>query len=132
MESRIITDKEASKIDKFRLGDSPYTYIKIGIFIVMKCNFNDERLIENVCIPVQELADKPIVYIDLFNGKSKDKIKKIAFTSLFGDKLTAIVKDGVQNQLCTIKSIGEYFTEDYNESTIISAHITLHKKKENW
>ncbi len=132
MEGRVIMEEEASKINKFRLEASPYAYIKIGIWIVMKCNFNDERLIENVCIPVQELVDNPIVYLDLFNVKCKNKLKKIAFTSLSSDKLTAIIDDGDKKQLCTINSVGQYFTEDYNETMLISAHVTLHKNKENW
>ncbi len=132
MNRKILTEKELLKIDKFTFEKSPYKFIKIGIWLVMKCNFNDDRLIENVCISIDELVDKPLVWLDLYNGRSKDAKKRIAFYRLDGDKLYAIIDDGEKREACIIERACESFVDDYGDNMLINARVSLNEKKESW
>ena len=131
MKEKILYDKQFAKRDKFVYKDSKCKFIKMSVYFVMKCNFNDEMLVETLCINVEDLINKPLVWHDLYLGKNKTISKKIAFTSLKKNKLTAIVVDGEIKKEYNLDSY-DFFVDDNDEKSLITCKISMHEKKESW
>lgn len=131
MKEKTLTDKQFKNRDKFTCNTSPYHFIKMSVYFVMKCNFNDEMLVETLCIKVEDLLNKPLVWHDLYLGKNKTISKKIAFTSLKKNKLTAIVVDSEIKKEYNLDSY-DFFVDDNDEKSLITCKISMHEKKESW
>lgn len=131
MKGKQLTEKRLKNRNKFQLKASRYQYIQMSVWVVMKCNFNDERLIESRYFNVKDLIDKSIIWHDLYLGKSKDIVKKIAFSSLKGNKLSVFLIDGDDKKGYKLNSY-DFFVDDNDEKTLITCKISLHEKKESW
>ena len=126
-----LTERRLKNRNKFQVKASRYHYILMSVWVVMKCNFNDEMLIESRCFNVEDLIDKPIVWNDLYLGKSKNVGKKIAFSSLKGNKLSVFLIDGDEKKEYNLNGY-DFFVDDKDEKTLITCKISLHEKKESW
>ncbi len=131
MREKILTDKQFEKRDKFTYNTSSCRFVKMSVWIVMKCNFNDEMLVETLYINVEDLINKPLVWYDLYLGRNKFISKKIAFSSLKNNKLTAIVDDGEIKKEYNLDSY-DFFVDDNDEKSLITCKISMHEKKESW
>ncbi len=131
MKGKQLTEKRLRNKNKFQVKASRCQYILMSVWVVMKCNFNDEMLIESRYFNVNDLIDKPIVWHDLYLGKSKNVVKKIAFSSLKGNKLSVIICDCEDKKEYNLNSY-DFFVDDKDEKTLITCKISLHEKKESW
>lgn len=130
MEKRVLTE-EILKTGKFTLENSLYTYINMGVWVVMKCNFNDEMLVKSLYLNVNDLKDKPLVWHDLYLGRNGEVSKKIAFLSLSGRELSFIVDYGEKKEFFVMNGY-DFLVDDNGETTLTTTKISLHEKKENW
>ena len=108
--------------------DSSYKYLKISVYLVQKCNFNDEFLIEGKSIELDSLKDREISFFDPYLGKNNTTEKSIALLSADAANLTLLIQKGE----VTKEESGEliiYVTDDYNDTYIISAHVSLSNYK---
>ena len=64
--------------DTFRVVNSNVGIIRLSVYLVYKCNFNDDRLIESLDINVDTLKDKELTWYDLYLNRKKDNNVKIA------------------------------------------------------
>ena len=104
-----------------------YPYLNISVYIVQKCNFNDEFLLEHMQIPLADLEGKPIAFFDPYMGRYKDSAVKIAVAMAKGKRLWLIEDKGGTLSSFELDSFGSdtRYTEDYDERTLISVHISL-------
>ncbi len=110
-----------------KVEDPAYPYLNVAVYIVQKCNFNDEILVEHMQIPLAELNGKPLSFFDPYMGRRKDSTVKIAVAMAKEKELWLIEdKDGTRSSF-QIGSFGRdtRYTEDYDERTLISVHLSL-------
>ncbi len=131
MKEKQLTERQLRNRKNFQLKNSRYKFIKMSVYVVMKCNFNDEMLVDSLCVNVEDLIDKPLVWHDLYLSKCKSISKKIAFSSLKENMLTAIIIDGDSTKEYNFNSY-DFFVDDKDYKTLITCKISLHEKKESW
>lgn len=107
-----------------------YTKIHISVFLVQRCNFNDERLIESKVISVSDIKDKPLLWLDPYLGKFDTGKVKIAITGISDDKFTLLERRGTEAAERTSESIFKsvIISDDYDSSLLIASHIELFTK----
>ena len=111
-----------------RVNSPKYKYLKISVYLVHRCNFNDEFLIAGESIELGTLKDKELVWLDPYLGKGKNEEKRIALISSDDANLTLRIKKGCEVSEETSELI-IYISDDYDETYIISAHISLSNYK---
>ena len=119
------------KLKTVEIEATAYPYLSVSVYIVQKCNFNDEFLVENAYIPLSELNGKPISFFDPYLGRKKDSNVKIAVAKAHGKTLHLIEdKDGELSafQLGALWYDTRY-TEDHDDRTLISVHLSLTSQK---
>ena len=120
-----MTDNEILAMETFTACNHYSDKAHITVYYVARANFNDEMLVECVDIPFSELEGKPLRWIDPYFGRSKIGKTKIAFVYADSEALYVIVDDGEGKR--TVRRIEkimtEYLAEDYDKSSILSAHI---------
>ncbi len=131
MEKRILTEQELVSIDKFIDKGTKYSYIYNAIFIVQKCNFNDEWLVKSRYFKIEEFINKPLVWFDLFDGFYKNGNIKFAFTSVEEENLFILVDDGKQRILYKLDNY-DLLVEDNDKTTLVSSKFSMSEKKESW
>ena len=101
-----------------------FRYINVGVYIVQKCNFNDEWLVEHRQIPVEDIHEKPLSWFDPYLGRYPRSDVKIAFAVVKGTKLW-FLED--KNGVISLKNGDNYaaYVEDMDERTLISVHISV-------
>ncbi len=97
--------------------------IRISVYLVYRGSFNDERLIESREFSVEELKNKPLLWIDLYLGRKADNRIKIAFARLSGRSLYYLLDNGEDVTAAKMGEYGSCFAEDYDERYIISSKI---------
>ncbi len=119
------------KMKEVEIDAPAFTYLNVSVFIVQKCNFNDEFLVEHLQVPLSELAGKPISFFDPYMGRKKDSNVKIAVAKVAG-KTLHLVEDK-EGTLSSFKlgalSYDTRYTENYDERTLISVHLSLTSQK---
>lgn len=118
-----MTKKEIAKLDCCTVGNTPLKYIEISVFIVEKCNFNDERLIETRWLCLEEIKDKPLLWQDVYLGKNPRSVLKIAVAYVSGTDVYLLEDDGIKVRAVKKNEYTHYYSDDYDERRIISAHI---------
>lgn len=114
---------EIKKLDKFTVKNPEIKTIHVSVYLVYRGNFNDERLIETKELSVEELTDKPLVWLDAYLGRKKDNAVKLAFVYLENRDLYFLENDGKSVKLVKKTGFIHIYSDDYNESYIISTHI---------
>lgn len=75
---RNVLIESIKNFDKFKVVNSNVGIIHFSVYLVFKCNFNDDRLIESLDIDVDTLKDKELTWFDLYLNRKKDNNVKIA------------------------------------------------------
>lgn len=117
-----MTKREVLKLNECKIESVKYKYVKICVYLVQKCNFNDEFLVENVTVNLQDIKNKPLKFYDAFLGKLGGNTKQVAIAYVNDKKLYLIEKEG-KNVKVIEGNVFSVFTEDYDERLIISTHI---------
>ena len=78
MNKRNMLIESMKNFDTFKVVNSNAGIIHFSAYLVYKCNFNDDRLIESLDINVDTLKDKELTWYDLYLNKKKDNNIKIA------------------------------------------------------
>lgn len=109
--------------DKFIVNNSNKKNINISVYLVSKRSFNDERLIEANHFIVDDIKNKPLIWFDLYLGKKMKNTSKIAFLYLDDTDLYFFVDDGNDIKIAKTNNYSYIFSDDYDDSYIISTHI---------
>lgn len=104
-------------------------YFSAFVYIVQKCNFNDEFLIEEKWLSVAELQDKPLEWFDPYLGKNPKSKTQIAFAYIEGANVYFLERTDGEIKLVKKNEYTHYFTDDYDERTLIAAHIDGRTRK---
>lgn len=116
-------NSEIKKLDKFMAKNPQLNTIHVSVYLVYRGDFNDERLIESKELSVAELIEKPLVWLDAYLGRKKDNAIKIAFVYLENHDLYFLEKDGKTAKLIKKTGFSHVYSDDYDESYILSTHI---------
>ena len=106
-------------------------YLNVAVYIVQKCNFNDEFLVEHMQIPLAELDGKPLSFFDPYMGRRKESTVKIAVAKAMGRTVYLIEdKEGARSSFkIDILGYDTRYTENNDERTLISVHLSLTSQK---
>jgi len=107
-----------------------YTIIRISVFHVQRCNFNDERLIESRTINVADIKDKPLVWLDPYLGKFDTGKVMIAITGISDEKFALLERREAETTERLSESVFKsvIISDDYDSSLLIASHIELFTK----
>ncbi len=119
---------EIKKLEKTLVQGFDDKVIDISVYLVQKCNFNDERLVENYVISKQEVDNKEFKWFDLYLSRNKEG-KKIAFVYLSDNDVYFYLDDKGSNELIKLNEGSHIITDDYDENLIIACHINVFNKK---
>lgn len=120
-----MTDNEILKMERFTAA-SPYcTTASLSVYVVAKCNFNDEMLVDSKTLTFSELLEKPLEWFDPYMGRSKVSNIRIALAYVDKDRMYFIEDDGKGNRkvLRKDKLMTHYYVEDLDKATLLSTHI---------
>jgi hypothetical protein len=100
--------------------------LKILVQYVFRANFNDTYPLEEKTIPLNELDTESLTWFDPFLGKSKEGKKEIALAHCTDKSFTIIERwEGNTKEFKTDIITDHILCEDYNESMLIAAHISV-------
>lgn len=116
-------NSEIKKLDQFTVENPLIETIHVSVYLVYRGNFNDEQLIESKELSVEELVGKPLLWLDAYLGQKKDNALKLAFVYLKNRDLYFLENDGKNVKLVKKTGFTHIYSDDYNESYIISTHI---------
>ena len=116
-------ESQILKTEKFFTNAPKMDKIRISVLLVYRGNFNDERLIASREFLLSDLQDAPLVWFDLFLGKSPQNKTQIAFAGVDGSTLYLLQKKGESLTVLKKKGFSYTFTDDYDESYIIATNI---------
>ncbi len=118
-----IRNSEIKKLDKFMAKNPKPKTIHVSVYLVRRGNFNDERLIESKELSMAELLGKPLVWLDAYLGRKKDNAVKLAFVYLENYDMYFLENDGKDTKLVKKTGFSHVYSDDYDESYILSTHI---------
>ena len=120
-----MTDNEIMELEQFTTASTYCKEVHISVYFVARCNFNDEFLVEYTDIPIEDLKDKPLSWFDPYMGRSKTSKIKLALAYADENRLYFIEDDGNGNRKVVYKDklMTKYYTEDYDKTHILAAHI---------
>ena len=98
-------------------------FIRISVFRVQKASFNDEFLIETRWLEIERINNQPLEWLDLYLGKNPNSKKEIAFAYISGGKVIFLEREGGKVRAVLKNKYTHYYSDDYDERQIISAHI---------
>lgn len=109
--------------DTFKVVNSNVSIIRLSVYLVYKCNFNDDRLIQSLDINVDTLKDKELTWYDLYLNRKKDNNVKIAPVYLERNELYFL--ENYNGKISVVKKNGfaKYYCENYNDELLISTRI---------
>lgn len=119
------------KLKEAKIEAPVVPYLNVSVFIVQKCNFNDEFLVEHMQIPLAELDGKPLSFFDPYMGRRKESTVKIAVAKVKGKNLYLIEDKVGERSVFQLEplSTDTRYTEDNDERTLISVHLSLTSQK---
>ena len=109
--------------DTFRVVNSNVGIIRLSVYLVYKCNFNDDRLIESLYINVDTLKDKELTWYDLYLNRKKDNNVKIAPVYLERNELYFLENNNGKISVVKKNGFAKYYCENYDDELLISIHI---------
>ena len=116
---------DIEKLEKALVNGFDEKVIDLSVYLVQKCNFNDERLIASKVINKIEINDKDFKFFDMYLGKAKSE-KQIAFVYADDEKMFFITKE---KEIVEISNGAYTCSEDFDESLLIACHINVFDKK---
>ena len=114
---------DIKKLDRCAVENFKSEKINISVFLVYRGNFNDERLVESRSIPISEIADKPLVWLDAYLGVKADSRKRIALAYLKKQSIYLLEDSGGEITAVKKELFSCAYTDDYDEKYIIATHI---------
>ena len=108
-----------------RVKDPFYSYLTVSVYIVQKCNFNDEFLVEHKQIPLKELDGKELLWFDPYLGRYPESKVKIAVAKAEGKALSLLEDESGTVTERKLDDVAYKYTENYDERTLISVHFLL-------
>ena len=100
--------------------------VEIAVFVVMSCNFNDERLVREERISVGTLQDRPLLWFDPFFGRGDGT--KLAIAEITADSFTYLLqKDGQTERVTT--SGTEYLSAKGENGCFPTAHVRIFRRR---
>ena len=98
--------------------------LDVTVEYVFRANFNDSYLLDSVSIPLDSLADKPLVWFDPYNGRRKQGETLVALAACSDGEFVILKRSGDAVEERAVE-VPMSFTlcEDYDESLLIAAHI---------
>ena len=119
-----MTNEEILALDRFECVSPKRKYVNVHVFVVMRCNFNDERLVEDLSFDFAENTGKPLAWFDPYLGRNPKSDIRIAFAYADGEALYFIEEKGGQRAVIRKDYLStHYYTDDNDKSTILAAHI---------
>lgn len=115
--------KSMKDFDAFQAVDTDIDTIHISVYAVNRGCFNDERLIGSLDIKINDIKDRELYWFDLYLGKKSDNKIKIAPVYLEGRQLYLLKDDGEGISIVKKDGFTLYFSDDLDESHIISTQI---------
>jgi len=115
--------KEMKGFNVFKAIDTDINEIHMSVYAVNRGSFNDERLLESLDIKIKDIKDKELLWLDLYLGKKSDNKIKIAPVYLEGRQLYFLQDDGDGISIVKKDGFSIYFSDDLDESHIISTEI---------
>ena len=109
--------------DTFRVVNSNVGIIHFSVYLVYKCNFNDDRLIESLYINVDTLKDKELTWYDLYLNRKKDNNVKIAPVYLERNELYFLENNNGKISVVKKNGFAKYYCENYDDELLISINI---------
>ena len=109
--------------DTFKVVNSNVGIIRLSVYLVYKCNFNDDRLIESLYINVDTLKDKELTWYDLYLNRKKDNNVKIAPVYLERNELYFLENNNGKISVVKKNGFAKYYCENYDDELLISIHI---------
>lgn len=109
--------------DTFKVVNSNVGIIRLYVYLVYKCNFNDDRLIESLDINVDTLKDKELTWYDLYLNRKKDNNIKIAPVYLERNELYFLENNNGKISVVKKNGFAKYYCESYDDELLISTHI---------
>ena len=109
--------------DRFKVVNSNVGIIHFSVYLVYKCNFNDDRLIESLDINVDSLKDKELTWYDLYLNKKKDNNIKIAAVYLERNELYFLENNNGKISVVKKNGFAKYYCENYDDELLISTRI---------
>ena len=107
-----------------------FATVKISVFSVMKCNFNDERLLDTLEIPISELSLGELLWLDPFLGRGEADAL-IAVSEVGYDSFTVSEKRGDEIKSAQVCPPCSYtLTLDDNEYSFLASHVSLITSKQ--
>ena len=101
--------------DTFKVVNSNVGIIRLSVYLVYKCNFNDDRLIEPLDINVDTLKDKELTSFDLYLNKKKDNNVKIAPVYLERNELYFLENNNGKISVVKQNGFAKYYCENYDD-----------------
>ena len=119
-----MTNEEILALDRFTCAAPKPRIVSVCVFMVMRCNFNDERLIADLEFNCAEQDGKPIEWIDPYLGKNPKSLLRIAFAYADNEAVYFIEEtNGQRNVIKKPLLTTRYYTDDFDKSCIIAVHI---------
>ena len=101
--------------DTFKVVNSNVGIIRLSVYLVYKCNFNDDRLIESLDINVDTLKDKELTWYDLYLNRKKDNNVKIAPVYLERNELYFLENNNGKISVVKKNGFAKYYCENYDD-----------------
>ena len=101
--------------DTFKVVNSNVGIIRLSVYLVYKCNFNDDRLIESLDINVDTLKDKELTWFDLYLNRKKDNNIKIAPVYLERNELYFLENNNGKISVVKKNDFAKYYCENYDD-----------------
>ena len=102
--------------DTFKVVNSNVGIIRLSVYLVYKCNFNDDRLIESLYINVDTLKDKELTWYDLYLNRKKDNNVKIAPVYLERNELYFLENNNGKISVVKKNGFAKYYCENYDDA----------------
>ena len=118
-----MTSKEIKALERALVKEPKCKYVKVSVFIVQKCNFNDEFLIDTKWLEVSSLADRPLEWFDPYLGRNPRSSLMVALACVDGDKVYFLEKTGGNVRVIKKGLYSHTYSDDYDDTKIIASHI---------
>lgn len=97
--------------------------VRVSVYLVNRGNFNDERLVESVVIPLSKLEGKDLVWFDVYLGKKQDN--RVRLAPVYVEKAQAyfLEDDGTRKKVAKVMNFDLTYTVDYDDGHFLAAQI---------
>ena len=107
-----------------------YDVLSVTVMYVFRANFNDTYYLDTMNIKIADLDRENLSWFDPFFGRSKISDKTVALSECNGRSFTVLLNEnGKITEKKTEVPSDVIVCENYNDSMLLAAHITINKSK---